>query len=249
VVSCEWFTDVRAEQIYVEAVHNCVNLACCVPISHVLSFFSAVLHKQVNTGVLFRNHTPVLTGPRSEAQPDPTKEPHFQLYELSITDLTVALEPGISTTGKPGEAEEESDSESEGPDSDLSGLSQSRSGDSVDEGVHTHYIGFGKVSSVVPFASHRRCCALQCVVTSVSTKASSRLVTTLLAVFMHRRNCAVVATAGELVQERQRLPRARHHRGGHLQPSPEQPGRRRRTEASRRVEDQVGQGRFLRAAV
>jgi hypothetical protein len=148
-----------------------------------------VLHKQVNTGVLFRNHTPVLTGPRSEAQPDPTKEPHFQLYELSITDLTVALEPGISTTGRPGEAEEESDSESEGPDSDLSGLSQSRSGDSVDEGVHTHYIGFGKVSFVVPFAW----------LPPVSTKASSRLVTTLLAFFMHRRDHAVMDTAGELV--------------------------------------------------
>jgi hypothetical protein len=223
VVSCEWFTDVRAEQIYVNAFHNCVNLAYGLPISHVLSFFSAVLHKQVNTGVLFRNHTPVLTGPRSEAQPDPTKEPHFQLYELSITDLTVALEPGISTTGKPGEGEEESDSESEGPDSDLSGLSQSRSGDSVDEGVHTHYIGFDKVSFVVSFVSHRYC-TLQSVVTSVSTIASSRLVTTLLAFFMHRRDCAVVDTAGELVQERQRLPRARHHRRSHLQPSPEQPG-------------------------
>ena len=101
---------------------------------------SMVVRLEVNSAVMFQNHTPVTTGATSEVQIDPSKEPKFQLYELTISGLSVTLDShtGSSTVG---DASDSDESESES-NSQCSDRQMSRSNDDGDETGQNSYVEF-----------------------------------------------------------------------------------------------------------
>ena len=105
---------------------------------------SMTVRLEVNKNVSFQNHAPVTTGATAEAAPNPAHEPHFQLYELNITELSVTLSPGFSTTSGAGDDDDSDDSDSES-NSVGSSLSLSRSQDEGEEAQPGQYVEFHKV--------------------------------------------------------------------------------------------------------